>query len=163
MREAMGGAWLLGVVLVFIILFSGFLAISINYSRAFSVKNEIISYIERNEGFTTSSNSTYNCTDKSTQCQIQKYLKETSYWISDNKSITCPKAFGTGSNTQYAKAGGYCVKKVCTRNVNGGNSTYYTVATFVRIELPVIWSAFNVPITGQTMSIVYDVSSLSCS
>lgn len=159
MREAMGGTWLFSIVLIFIVLFASFLAISINYSRAFSVKNEILNYIERNQGFTYSHDRTYNCTDSSTQCQIQKYLKATSYWISDATNIKCPDVFNTvyGRRT-YAKDGGYCVKRTCT---SGGY--YYTVSTFVRIELPLVRSSFNVPITGQTMNIYEDYSNLSCS
>ncbi|NLA32492.1 MAG: hypothetical protein GX864_00885, partial [Mollicutes bacterium] len=50
MREAVGGTWLFQIAIVFIILFSGYLALSVNYSRAFKVKNEILAIIERNEG-----------------------------------------------------------------------------------------------------------------
>ena len=42
MKEAMGGTWLTGLVIVFIFLFAGFLAYSISYTKAFRVKNEII-------------------------------------------------------------------------------------------------------------------------
>lgn len=152
MREAIGGSWLFTIVLTFIVLFSSFLAISINYSRAFSVKNEIISYIERNEGFTPTSDKTANCTDNSTQCQIQKYLKKVSYSISD--SITCPSQFNDiYDRPTITNAGGYCIKRTCT-----ASGSYYTVATFVRIEFPIIWSSFNVPVTGQTMNIFYDTT-----
>ena len=48
MREAIGGTWLFGLVITFIVFFASFLAISINYSKAFNVKkniNEIIKFI----------------------------------------------------------------------------------------------------------------------
>ena len=63
MKEAMGGTWLTGLVIVFIFLFAGFLAYSISYTKAFRVKNEILNLIERNEGFTTSANDLNNITD----------------------------------------------------------------------------------------------------
>ena len=53
MREAIGGTWLFGIVILFIALFSAFLAYSVSYTKAFNTKNEIINIIERNEGFTT--------------------------------------------------------------------------------------------------------------
>lgn len=53
MRESIGGLWLFSIVITFIVLFVSFLAYSISYTRAFKVKNEIINYIERAEGFTT--------------------------------------------------------------------------------------------------------------
>ena len=54
MRESIGGGWLFGIVIVFIFMFSGFLAYSVSYTRAFNVKNEIINYIEQSQGYTTS-------------------------------------------------------------------------------------------------------------
>ena len=54
MRESIGGLWLFSIVVTFIVLFVSFLAYSISYTRAFKVKNEIINYIERAEGFTKS-------------------------------------------------------------------------------------------------------------
>ena len=41
MREAIGGTWLFGLVITFIVFFASFLAISINYSRAFNVNNNV--------------------------------------------------------------------------------------------------------------------------
>ena len=43
MREAFGGSWLLGFVALFIVLFSAYLAVSINYTKAFKAKNKIVS------------------------------------------------------------------------------------------------------------------------
>ena len=53
MRESIGGTWLLGFVVLFIVLFSAYLAYSINYTKAFKTKNYIINTIEENEGYTT--------------------------------------------------------------------------------------------------------------
>ena len=52
MRESIGASWMLGIVVVFVFLFLFFLTYSINYTRAFNVKNEIINYIEHAEGYT---------------------------------------------------------------------------------------------------------------
>ena len=45
MREAIGGTWLFGLVITFIVFFASFLAVSINYSKAFNVKNNIVDII----------------------------------------------------------------------------------------------------------------------
>ena len=47
MRESIGGAWLVGIVITFVVLFTSYLALSVNYSKAFKVKNEIISLIAK--------------------------------------------------------------------------------------------------------------------
>ena len=47
MRESIGGTWLFMIVIFFIVLFTGYLCMSINQSKAFAVKNSIIRIIER--------------------------------------------------------------------------------------------------------------------
>ena len=47
MREAIGGTWLFGLVITFIVFFASFLAVSINYSKAFNVKNNVVDLIMR--------------------------------------------------------------------------------------------------------------------
>lgn len=51
MRESVGGTLLLQIVLVFLVVYIGFMAIVINYGRVFRYKNAIINKIEQNEGF----------------------------------------------------------------------------------------------------------------
>lgn len=50
MREAIGGAFLLKLMVIFIILYNSLLAIAVNYAIAFRVKNQIINIIEQYEG-----------------------------------------------------------------------------------------------------------------
>lgn len=49
MRDAFGGVFVIQILLVFILIYVGFIAISLNYSRAFRIKNYIIEYIEESE------------------------------------------------------------------------------------------------------------------
>ena len=134
----------MGIVLVFIVLFSGYLAISINYSKAFKVKNEIITIIEKNEGFTTKTGSQ---TDNSTEKQIDSYLEKIGYQTAT--TLNCPEdIYGEGTT---ARTGGYCIKRIETTQGN-----YYKVTTFVKIELPLIWNTFTFPVSGETKLIYYD-------
>ena len=50
MREAVGGTLLLQIVLVFLVVYIGFMAIILNYGTVFRTKNKIINYIEQYEG-----------------------------------------------------------------------------------------------------------------
>ena len=52
MRDAFGGVFSTQLILVFIFLYVGFMAISFTYAKAFKYKNSIINYIEQNEGIT---------------------------------------------------------------------------------------------------------------
>ena len=40
MKESIGGFSLFNIVIVFVILFTGYISLSINYSKAYNVKNE---------------------------------------------------------------------------------------------------------------------------
>jgi len=173
MRESFGGSFLLSISITFIVLFASFLAISINYSRAFTVKNEIISIIENKQGFRGASTySPSSCNDESTECEILKYLSRVGYSINSTSTspVYCPDEYNIGGARQQVRNGGYCIKLICTmsgtgRNAVGTNygSGYYVVTTFVRIEFPIIWTGINIPITGQTMTLYYNSTSLGCS
>ena len=157
MREAFGGSWLLGFVALFIVLFSAYLAVSVNYTKAFKAKNKILNIIEQNEGFTTTkcgTNKTDNClkNSKSTEDKIYAYLKESGFIINDLNSNKCP------TDSKLIKDGGYCVQRVCT-----SQGSYYKINTFIKIELPIVWQTFTVPIKGETKVLYYTNDGIECS
>lgn len=53
MREAVGGTLLIKIVLVFLAIYIGFMAIVIGYGKIFRIKNTLINKIEQNEGYKT--------------------------------------------------------------------------------------------------------------
>ncbi len=152
MKEAIGGGWLLGFVSIFIVLMAGYLTVSINYTKAFKVKNRIISLIEENEGFTTSTQDLTNInidtlkngTNLKTEEKVFIYLDQIGYKYT---GVNCPDGFNTDPYT-----GGYCVKKIKTNQ-----GAYYKVASFISLELPLVWLKINVPITGET-KVIYNVN-----
>lgn len=168
MRESIGGGWLMSIVVLFIVLFSGYLAISVNYSKAFKVKNYILSVIEQREGYTTSNltsselatmgnlNSNINV-KQSAQTEIYKYLKDVGYFSDVIDSNYCED----NDLGEYIE-GGFCLKRICTKNGNYGTGNYYKATTFLRIEFPVIDFVFKVPISGETKVIYYDAGGIEC-
>jgi len=165
----MGGTWLIGIVALFIVLFSGFIAYSINYTKAFNTKNQILNLIEKNEGF---SQSTKNAQimgvsenklreDNSTEAQAYLYILQSGYNTDD---VDC-KSLGLG----VSMPGGYCVQRFCNdKNSQNNNSlnlqsrVYYKITTFIKIEIPIINIGFNLPISGETKSMYYDSGNLDC-
>ena len=51
MRDAFGGIFMIRLMLVFVFIFVAFTAISLNYAKAFRVKNSVIDFIEQQEVF----------------------------------------------------------------------------------------------------------------
>ena len=156
MRESIGGGWMLGLVVVFIAIFSGYLAVSINYTKAFKVKNRIINLIEENEGFRGCTGTIDNCINTNrnipTEWKVYQYLQQIGY----SSSVTCASedsTNGTNSTQDY----GYCVKKVCA-----GSGAYYKVKTFIKLELPIINLNIKVPISGETKVLYYTNDGLTC-
>jgi hypothetical protein len=49
MRDAFGGAFMIRLFLVFIIIYVCFISVALNYAKAFKVKNMVIEYLEDNE------------------------------------------------------------------------------------------------------------------
>ena len=51
MRDAFGGVFMIRIMLVFVFVFVAFTAISLNYAKAFRIKNSIIDFVEQEELF----------------------------------------------------------------------------------------------------------------
>ena len=49
MRDAFGGVFMIRLFLVFIFIFVAFAAVSLNYAKAFKLKNSVIDFVEKEE------------------------------------------------------------------------------------------------------------------
>lgn len=144
MREAIGGTWIFTIVIVFIVLFSSYLAISVNYSKAFKVKNEIINLIEQNEGMSAD-----------TQSAIEKYLDSVGYFVYGNcsKGSDSEEVVYTGYS-QIKQGYKYCVS---TRSADDDvlERNYYKVKVFFKLDLPIVGNLLTFPITGETKAVYF--------
>lgn len=124
MRDAFGGIVNIVIIVVFLALVSGYLAFNVNYTKAFRVKNKIISTFEEYEG---------NCESESSACntKIQNYMKELGY-SAPNFNL---------SSEGYTCKYGYCYKEI---EVTSGEVSetkkraYYKIVTQINIDIPII-------------------------
>jgi len=140
MREAIGGTWIFTIVIVFIVLFSGYLAISVNYSKAFNVKDKIVTIIEQNEGL-----------NNNAQTEIDNYLSGVGYHVYG----TCnseEKGIGKSTNGNRYK---YCVSKRTSGDSSTLKKTYYKVKVFFRLDLPILGNIFTFPVSGETKAVYF--------
>lgn len=126
MRDAFGGVFMTNLFLVFIFIYVAFTAVSLNYAKAFRVKNNIIDFIEQNEianldeyfgqGIVTK--------DKS---KLDTILKDSSY----NKSCTTNNQITTSEGTGYCYKG-IIILKDREEKIEGTDSkiVYYKVKTY---------------------------------
>lgn len=134
MKEAFGSTFMIYILLIFLAVYITFVAVALNYAKAFRVKNSIIDIIEQNEGVDLDDNG-------GTIRKIDTRLKEYSYnvrGIEEDKYITA----GTGKCYDL----GYCITKV-SDDIKG---KYYKVITFVHLEIPFMDLGFTIPIRGET-------------
>ena len=52
MRQTIGATWVFQLVIIFTLIFAAYIALTINYSKSFRIKNEVISIVEKSQGFT---------------------------------------------------------------------------------------------------------------
>lgn len=116
MREAFGGVFMFRLLLVFVFIYVAFTAVSLNYAKAFRVKNKVISYLEEND-ITDLSN--LNCDTELGSLILEKqYIK------------ACKNGNGiiTNDSEQLSK---YCCNGVVISKKNTTNNYYtYTVSTY---------------------------------
>lgn len=167
MRESIGGTWLTGIVITFLALFAAFLTYEIRYTKAFQVKNKIIEIIEQNEGYTLAANvnNSNRITDVknaspeqleangSAEAEIYNFISKVGYSYNENQ--TCPE-YSIPGTEEY----GYCLQKYCVNEKNV-NKTTYKVTSFISLEIPVINILVNIPISGETITLHYDVTGSS--
>ncbi len=137
MRESIGGAWLLGIAVTIISIFTAYLAFSVNYSKAFKVKDGIVERIEKYEGF-TDKNTKAGRSNSNPISEIQDFLNKISY----NTQGKCMSSIGV-AEPFYAINGSthrkndrdmkstYCIERVTKDGASGDySSAYYKVTVF---------------------------------
>ena len=136
MNEGIGSTTVLVIILFFIILASGYMAYNVNYTKAFRMKNKIISLYEENNG---------QC---GTTCQkdIIKYAKEIGYNPAGNLRCDRTDIKPMGITNLYGTnvKGLYCEYKIAVPKSNSSDQVfvdtkdeyYYRILTRINIEIP---------------------------
>lgn len=138
MRDAIGGALTIQIIVIFLVIINGYLAFNVNYTKAFRVKNEIISLIEKNEGLMYEEYEGSTLTGYGAVYQIKQFLNQVGY---NGESLANASNCTDGYRPM---SGGYCLKRttVDENNLINPNETYrgsyYSVITFVKIDIPVL-------------------------
>lgn len=143
MRESFGGAFMLKLALVFIVIYVSFMAIAINYAKAFRVKNQIINIVEQNQ---------YEGShDHTVIGKIDTYLKSVPYNFGGENSLQekCKDIAGNNHDYVYTENGA-CIIEYGAMGKFGDSSRYYKVVTFIDIELSFFNIRMTIPISGET-------------
>ena len=129
MRQAIGTTWIMQLVIIFMLIFVAFLALSINYTKAFRIKNELITIIEKYEGAKEG--------EGSSVALINNYLRYNSYSVMRScesgeygaSSLDTP-TLEEVNDANSKKKFYYCIARVNTNNSKLKNRSKYSVKIF---------------------------------
>ena len=145
MRDSINGTWLFGLVVVFIMIFTSWLAISVNYSKAFQIMNGITSIIETHEGHQ----------NQLARDSIEIYLNGQGYRV-NGRCVPSRhgETFTTSNNATY------CVRVLETPALGPDMaaplpSSYYLVTVFFRLDLPIMGHIFTFAVSGETKQVYF--------
>lgn len=138
MKEVSSTTWSFQLIIFFILIFACFLTLVLNYSKAYTIKNRMLTIIEKYEGVTTSSAKVIN-----------SYVTNNGYLTVG----TCEEEWygAVDLNGTYEQANGnnkyyYCFKESVARN----RQVYYDIIVFYKFNLPVVGDITTYRINGQT-------------
>ena len=141
MRESFGGAFMINLVLVFIVIYISFMAVAVNYAKAFRVKNNVINILEQNQ-YSGGGSAEYAIR------KVEDYLPKVPYNMAGNQNIKNDCNSHTEGTPYFVNNG------VCIINMSGGsNPKYFKVITYISIDFPFFDIHMTIPISGETKSI----------
>lgn len=146
MKATTDSTWTFQMIIIFMLIFSTFLALILIYSKAFSIKNHMVTTIEKYEGITSESASI-----------IVNFAKNKSY----TESSTCPtdgdwyglNLDGTYSHVTEGEKYNFCFRE---KNVLKGHNNYhyYEVQVFYRFRLFFLNNIGLYRIKGETKKFI---------
>ncbi len=143
MNQSIGSVWPLAFTLAFIAFISGFLAFTVNYNKAYKMKDRIVYILEKNDNKLPSSSGSDEIS-----AEIKAYADKIGYNASEAYTQTCNDM---GNNVYALNGVCYQEVKVSSDNTNGINKEYTTkyvnIRTFVSIDVPIFNRIFsNIPV-----------------
>lgn len=138
MKDAVGGVFTLQAIIIALLIIMCLMAFAVNYSKAFRVKNEIRSIIEKSEGLTPSA-----------EVQINEMIRNHQYFLSSIYYDQCSKLgdgwkLYTSSDSSGGSGVHFCIKCEFANNLGETNQNpeyrgaYYSIVTFVNIDVPIV-------------------------
>lgn len=167
MKEAIGGVSLFQIVIVLLLVFTGVMCLTINHSKAFGVKDEIINILETDILANANKVNDYELGDSTVKSVIE-HLNEVGYritgdcpndnWIGydrngvivTNNASFCIKAVSV-SDAYYDDSSKKCSNGKChTTQGDYPKMIYYDVILFYQLDVPVIKDVMNFKLYGST-------------
>lgn len=161
MKESIGGTQIFLIVISLILIFSGIMALTINRTNAFAVKDQLVSIIERAGGFDMDEQLDPNLSypDDNVLKQIVDSLEHNSY----RQTGKCPEPTANtkvsayqrnGSSVSWNNEASFCIVQIDGMSPEGVPDVYYyQIIVFYSLDLPVLNTLFNFKAIGETKAL----------
>lgn len=142
MKESISNAALAGLALTFIGVMSIVFLSSLNYTKAFKIKNRIVDIIEQYDaGYAPSNRSAINN-------EIESTMKNIGYRVNaENKQ--CP-VYQDKLGYEYQALNSTYNYRYCIYEYNDTRGKYYKVLAYMYLDIPVIGAYLEFPVSGET-------------
>lgn len=154
MRQTIGATWVFQLVLIFTLIFAAYIALTINYSKSFKVKNEVLSIVEKSQGFTDDGIKLVNNYLSSSGYKTQGKCKLSNEAIT--YGVTTLDFNASANSAEKAQAGKnyyYCFTKISNYHSYYKTRAYYRVQLFFRFDLPVLGDIYSFDVDGMSSEI----------
>lgn len=144
MRESFGGAFMIKLVLVFIVIYITFMGVAIEYAKVFRVKNQVINMLEQSQ---------YKIGDTSVEDKIDTYLSSVPYNRAGTIGVENKCNNSITENNSYK----YITRGVCIEQFVDDNAVnaHFKVTVYISIDFPFFGINMTLPISGETKTIRY--------
>lgn len=162
MRESISNALILTLVITFLFIFMLLFSASTAYTKAFKVKNKIISIIEKRENTIAKSGITQEIIDEIDDSLGQAQI---GYRIVQDNDVKCENDLKNRfKNMNYTLANvksnsyRYCIAEFDDGSKDSAgkkerHNKYYAVVTYMYFEIPLIGQGLEFPVYGETKTI----------
>lgn len=142
MKEVSSTTWTFQLMIFFILIFACFLTLILSYSKAYTIKNRLLTIIEKYEGFTPSSIGVAN-----------GFVSQNGYTTKGSCQNGWYGAIDLEGNYEVAKDNTkyyYCFME----NKAKDKMVYYDIEVFYKFNLPVLGDIATYRIKGQTKTFI---------
>ena len=158
MKGAIGNAFIMNMVITFILIFYSLLIGSMAYSKAYKTKNFILNKLNEYERLGKQNINSSNTQDaKDWNNEVNEYLGRIGYPISTDWN-TCPNKDGyvtwkSSSIGEYS----YCIYRKYHIVESNDNPLIlrkynYMALVYMKFDIPVLGQFIKIPITGETQT-----------
>jgi len=146
MREVTGSTWSFQIIIIFILIFACFLSMVLTYSKAYTIKNRMLTIVEKYEGIDSEAANVINSFASShgyrstAKCPID----EDNEWYG---AINLDGEFEIANDSSRYY---YCFRELDAQN----GQIYYDIMVFYKFNLPFIGEITTFKISTETKTFI---------